>query len=61
MIASEHREEEIFRRNGIDINRSTMCGWLMGCVAALEPVYKLMHSRILRSQVWSRRTARRFR
>lgn len=46
-----YRQEEIFRRNGIDISRSTMCGWLMGCVAALEPVYKLMHSRILRSRV----------
>jgi len=46
-----YRQEEIFRRNGIDINRSTMCGWLMGCAAALEPVYKLMHRRIHRSRV----------
>ena len=46
-----YRQEEIFKRNGIDINRSTMCGWLMGCAAALEPVYKLMHQRILRSRV----------
>lgn len=46
-----YRQEEIFRRNGIDISRSTMCGWLMGCAAALEPVYRLMHRRILRSRV----------
>jgi transposase len=46
-----YRQEEIFKRNGIDISQSTMCGWLMGCAAALEPVYKFMHRRILRSRV----------
>ncbi|MBX3374820.1 MAG: transposase [Phycisphaeraceae bacterium] len=34
-LQTEHRHQPL-----------TMCGWLMGCVAAAEPVYKLMHSRI---------------
>ena len=46
-----YRQEEIFKRNGIDISQSTMCGWLLRSASALEPIYKLMHRRILRSRV----------
>ena len=46
-----YRQEEILKRSGIEINRSTMCGWILGCAGALEPMYKLMHKRILRSRV----------
>jgi transposase len=46
-----YRLERIFRRHGVDIPRSTTCGWMAACAALLEPLYKLMKQRLLQSKV----------
>jgi transposase len=45
-----YRLEGIFRRQGVDLSRSTMCGWLAACAGLLEPVVKAMTRRILTSK-----------
>jgi transposase len=42
-----YRLEEIFARQGTNISRSTMCGWLTILVALLRPLYDLMHNKLL--------------
>ena len=46
-----HRLEGILDRFGMDINRSTLGGWMAACAAAIRPVYQLMLSLMLRSKV----------
>jgi len=46
-----HRLEKILRRNGVDLQRSTMCDWMAGCAAALKPLQDLMRRRVLKSAV----------
>jgi len=46
-----YRLERIFKRNGLEIPRSTTCGW-MGCMAELlSPLYGLMVPLVLESKV----------
>ncbi len=46
-----YRLEGIFSRYGVDIARSTMCGWLLECGKLLEPLYDRMRSQVLSSKV----------
>lgn len=46
-----HRLERIFKRHGLQIPRSTTCGWMAQCADLLVPLYKLMHTRVLESKV----------
>ncbi|AQQ70941.1 Transposase [Limihaloglobus sulfuriphilus] len=44
-----NRLESILKRHGVDINVSTMCGWVDKCADLLEPLVKRMHRKILES------------
>jgi transposase len=44
-----YRQENIFERLGIDIPRSTQCGWLGQVAELLEPLYKRMARQIILS------------
>jgi transposase len=46
-----HRLERIFKRHGVDLNRSTMCDWMRLCAEALTPLVTLMKRRIVESAV----------
>lgn len=47
-----YRLQEIFHsRSNIWLARSTMCGWITGCAAALEPIVKLMRSEMMRQKL----------
>ena len=37
-----YRQEGIFRRHGVELARSTMCGWMAEAANLLEPLVKLM-------------------
>jgi transposase len=42
-----HREERRFERQGVELPRSTLCGWMAGAAQTLEPLYDLMKTLIL--------------
>lgn len=44
-----NRLEGIFKRNGVDINVSTMCDCVGKCADLVEPLVKRMHEKILQS------------
>ncbi len=46
-----YRQEGIYKRFGVDLSRSTMCDWMAVAAELLEPIVKLMMSRILTSKV----------
>ncbi|MEO0414944.1 MAG: IS66 family transposase [Verrucomicrobiota bacterium] len=47
-----YRLQEIFHsRSDIWLARSTMCGWITGCAAALEPIVKLMRSEMMKQKL----------
>lgn len=46
-----YRQEPILARHGIDITRSTTCGWMAACAELLTPLYDLMKCRVLASKV----------
>jgi transposase len=46
-----YRLEKILDRHGIEIARSTTCGWMAQCAAVLKPLYDLMTTRVLQSKV----------
>jgi transposase len=54
---SEHsplyRQEQILERNGLKINRSTLCEWLSQTVPLLQPVFNLMKARVLAGEIIS--------
>jgi len=39
-----HRMESIFRREGLDLNRSTVCGWHMELAELTAPLIRAMHA-----------------
>lgn len=45
-----HRQEEIFRRQGVDLPRQTMCNWMRQCADLVSPLYELMKERVLGSK-----------
>jgi transposase len=46
-----HRLERIFGRQGVDLARSTMCGWMRDLADLVRPVVDTMLSLVLRSRV----------
>ena len=46
-----YRLEGIFRRQGLELSRKTMCDWMAVCAELLEPIYKRMHQQVLKSKV----------
>jgi transposase len=46
-----YRLEGIFKRSGVELSRSTMCDWMAVIAELLEPIVKLMLSKVLTSKV----------
>ena len=46
-----YRLERILGRHGVEIPRSTTCGWMAACAELLRPLYDLMVKRVLQSKV----------
>ena len=46
-----NRQESIFLRQGMELSRQTMCGWMADCAELADPLYQLMKQRALRSKV----------
>lgn len=46
-----YRLEEIFSRGGLEISRSTTCGWMRASAELLQPLYQRMVDEVLRSRV----------
>ncbi len=46
-----HRMEGILRRHGVEISRSTTCGWMASCADLLEPLWRIMKKEVLTSRV----------
>jgi transposase len=46
-----YRQEGILKRFGIELSRSTMCDWMAVAAELLEPIVKLMQTKILTSKV----------
>jgi transposase len=46
-----YRQEQIFERHGLDLNRSTMCDWLGKIAHLLEPIVKEMKRQVLAAPV----------
>ena len=46
-----HRLEGIFKRQGANISRSTLCDWMAATASILAPVYDRMKARVLGSRI----------
>jgi transposase len=46
-----YRQEAIFKRFGVELARSTMCGWMAAAAGLLAPIVKAMLKRVLLSRV----------
>lgn len=46
-----YRQSEIFRRQGVELSRSTLCGWVGESVELLRPIVKAMRGDVLESKV----------
>jgi transposase len=46
-----YRLEQIFARQQVSLNRSTLCGWMDAAARVVEPLYKLMGDRVRQSRV----------
>lgn len=46
-----HRQEEMFRRQGVSLSRSTLCDWMSACAELVKPLFNLMKERVLDSKV----------
>ena len=44
-----YRLEQIMKRQGLPLTRSTMCDWMAASAAALRPLYELMVSQVVQS------------
>jgi transposase len=44
-----HRQENIYRRQGVRLARSTTCDWMAACAELLRPLYDLMVQAVLQS------------
>ena len=45
-----HRQAEIFRRQGVELSRQTMCDWMRACADLASPLYELMKQQVLGSK-----------
>jgi len=46
-----YRQESIFARHGVELARSTLCGWMAQAAQLLDPLVKLMAQRVKQSKV----------
>jgi transposase len=46
-----HRQEAIFRRQGVTLSRKTMCDWMRRCADLVSPIYDRMKVGVLGSKV----------
>jgi transposase len=46
-----YRQEGIFKRFGVDLARSTLCGWMAAAAGLLDPIVKAMFQRVRQSDV----------
>ena len=46
-----HRQEQMFARLGVDISRSTMCGWMAALATTFRSVYDRMKEELLKSKI----------
>ena len=46
-----HRQAQILGRQGLDVNRSTLCGWTAQVAELLEPLHTAMKAELLKSKV----------
>jgi transposase len=45
-----YRQADIFRRQGVQLSRQTMCDWMRTCADLVSPLYELMKQRVLGSK-----------
>jgi transposase len=45
-----YRQEEIYRRQGVELSRQTMCDWMRECAKLVSPLFELMKQRVLSSK-----------
>ena len=45
-----HRQEEIYRRQGVELSRKTMCDWMRQSAELVSPLVDLMKQRVLSSK-----------
>jgi len=45
-----HRQEEIYKRQGVELSRQTMCDWMRQSADLANPLFDLMKQRVLRSK-----------
>ena len=45
-----HRQAAIFRRQGVELSRQTMCDWMRACADLARPLYELMKQGVLGSK-----------
>ncbi len=43
-------QEHIFERFGLELSRSTTCGWMAACAKRLEPLWRRMRLEVLASR-----------
>jgi transposase len=46
-----HRQEAIFRRQGVTLSRKTMCDWMRRCAELTTPLFDKMKEQVLQSKV----------
>jgi transposase len=46
-----YRQQQIYKRGGLELTRSTLCGWITRCAEAFTPVVDFMTEQILESLV----------
>jgi transposase len=46
-----YRQEGIFKRFGVELSRSTMCGWMAAAADLLDPIVRAMLKRVFSSRV----------
>ena len=46
-----HRQEGMFKREGVKLSRKTMCDWMGRCAELVRPVFEEMKKRVLASKV----------
>lgn len=46
-----YRQEGMIARSGLELSRSSMCGWMLGCAELLQPLVERMKKNMLASKV----------
>ncbi len=46
-----YRQEGIYRRQGVELSRQTLCGWMRQCAELVHPLYARMKREVLNSKV----------